>query len=345
MWDSFTNGRWLTYTDPVLAREIESLPWVEDGLNDAESVAIRELVYVAPRSLAIASSIVDLAWVQDGIATSEANTIWTFSTLAWKDAGLASSVIGFDWVQDGIDQIEYKALDELRYFNLDDLRALSSVIEFAWVQDGIDETEAEVVDALNAFTDVDLTLRILSMPFLETLEPVDASAVQSLGSMQTKDNAILQRVLSHPTFSDGITDEWAPVVATLHGLIETNPQLIDTLLDPDKVTLEQRVVTLPLAGETLLAIIRSAPGSEQTMDLLEYATLYAEDYMQTSFPTGYVGWLFADGTTDGSLASTTEPISQARSDTTLNTKAKLLLLDTSWPMKSPTSIGTLTPHG
>ena len=271
------------------------MPWFVDGLSDSESVAVRELVYLAPASLAIASSIVDLDWVQDGIDHMEANTVWTFSALAWKDVEIASSVIDFGWVRDGINQTEFQALDELRYFKLDDLRLVSTVVAFAWVQDGIEPVEAEVVDALNVFTDVEVALRILSMPFLETLEPADASAVQSLAMMQTKARDVLQRVLSHPTFSNGITDEWSPVVATLHGLSETNPKLIDTLLDPDKVYLEQRVIELPLAGETLLAIIRTAPGSEQSMDLLEHTVRYTEDYMQTSFPTGFVGWLFADG--------------------------------------------------
>ena len=278
---------------------MESLPWFVDGLSDAESVAVRELVYLAPASLAIASSIVDLDWVQDGIDPMEANTVWTFSTLAWKDVGIASSVIGFGWVQDGINQTEFQALDELRYFNLDDLRLVSSVVACAWVQDGIEATEAEVIDALNVFTDVEVALRILTMPFLETLEPADASAVQSLGQMQTEASDVLLRVLSHPTLSKGITDEWAPVIATLHGLSETNPKLIDTLLDPNEVALEQRVIELPLAGKTLLAIIRTAPGSEQSMGLLEHAVRYTEDYMQTAFPTGYVGWLFAEGSRAG----------------------------------------------
>ena len=63
IWNSFPNGRWLIQNDPGLTREIESLPWFVDGLSDTESVAVRELVYLAPASLAIASSIVDLDWV------------------------------------------------------------------------------------------------------------------------------------------------------------------------------------------------------------------------------------------------------------------------------------------
>ena len=238
-------------------------------------------------------------WVLDGIEELEANSIWRLSNVAWKDVGIASTLVGFAWVQDGINEVEYRALDELRYYNFDDLRLVSSVVAFEWIQDGIEATEAAVINSLNAFSDADAALRIVSMPFLETLEPADASAVQSLGEMQSYQAVSFQHVLSHPALDNGITDELAPVVATLYGVSTTNPQLIDTLLDPDKVDLEQRVVELPLAGKTLLAIIRTSPGSEQSMDLLEHAVRYNEEFMATSFPTGYVGWLFADAVGGG----------------------------------------------
>ena len=282
-----------------MASEIKSLTWVVDGLNAAESVAIRELLYVAAAELPLASSIVNMDWVRGGIEELEANAIWRLSNVAWKDVGIASSVVGFAWVQDGINNVEYQAIDELRYFNFDDLRLVSSVIAFEWVQDGIEPAEADVIDWLNGFSDANVALRILSMPFLETLEPVDAAAMQSLGRMQSQQADSFQRVLSHPTLSNGITDDWAPVVATLYGVSTTNPQLIDTLLERDKVALEQRVIEFPLAGKTLLAIIRTKPGSERSMDLLEHAVRYNEEYMATSFPTGYVGWLFGDAVRGG----------------------------------------------
>ena len=275
------------------------MPWVVDGLNASESVAVRELLYGAAADILVVSSIVDLDWVQDGIEDLEATTIWRLSNVAWKDAGIASSVVGFSWIKDGINEVEYQTIDELRFFNFDDLRLVSSVVALDWVQDGIESAEADAIDSLNRFSDEDAALQILSMPFLVTLEPHDAVALQALSRMQMHRVELFSRIMSHPTLSNGITDEWAPVVATLNGVSATNPQLINTLLDPDKVDLEQRVIELPLAGKTLLAIIRTSPGSEQSMDLLEHAVRHAEAYMDTSFPTGYVGWLFAEQAVEG----------------------------------------------
>ena len=61
--------------------------------------------------------------------------------------------------------------------------------------------------------------------------------------------------------------------------------------------MEERVIELPLAGETDLAIIRTGPGAERSMDLLEHSVLHAEEFMGVPFPTNYVGWLVGDAVT------------------------------------------------
>ena len=100
--------------------------------------------------------------------------------------------------------------------------------------------------------------------------------------------------MSHPAIQDGITDDEAKIVATLYGVSRYGPGLVNTLLDPDKASVEERVVHLPLAGEVLLAIIRIGPGAEGSMDLLEQAVRHAEEFMAAPFPAGYVGWLVAE---------------------------------------------------
>ena len=330
VWSGLSNARWLEQNHPDAAFAITSLAWVADGIEDTERDVVQNMVYISgSTSPLMAIQVAEMGWVQDGVDELETRAILEFrfysSTpvlsflleMEWVQDGidepefqaidqlnawpvdLAKLTLALPWVQDGINEVEFHAIDELRYYDLNDLRLLSSVLAFDWVQDGIEATEAAVIDSLNSFTEVDSALRIISMPFFETLEPSDAAALQALGQMQSKQADSFQRVLSHPTLADGITDEWVPVVATLYGVSTTNPQLIDTLLDPDKVALEQRVIELPLAGKTLLAIIRTSPGSEQSLDLLEQAVRYNEEFMATSFPTGYVGWLFADAVSSG----------------------------------------------
>ena len=140
-------------------------------------------------------------------------------------------------------------------------------------------------------------MKIVGMQFLESVDPPDMSAVEALSDLSAFRPEDFEIVMSHPTILDGITDDEAKIVATLFGVSQYGPELVNTLLDPDKVSLEERVLDLPLAGETLLSIIRIGPGAERSMDLLEHAVRHAEEFMAAPFPTGYVGWLVGDAVT------------------------------------------------
>ena len=190
------------------------------------------------------------------------------SYIAYDDLGLASSVVELGWVQDGITDVEAEAIDW--FSNFSDAEVALSVVDLDWVQEGIGKQEARALEELSFLSrkNEGHASRIVDMPFLKTLESPDIAAMESLVDMAWFRQADYQRVLSHPTLSNGITDDWAKIVATLYGVSDTNPDLIDTLLDPDQVTLEDRTIDLPLTGETHLAIIRTGPGAERSMDLL-----------------------------------------------------------------------------
>ena len=120
------------------------------------------------------------------------------------------------------------------------------------------------------------------------------SAVMSLSRLATFAPEAFVVVMSHASIRGGISNDLAPVVATLYGVAKSNPELIDILLDESKVSLEQRTITLPLAGKVVLSIIRTGPGAARTIDLLEHAVQGVEEYMGLALPTNYVGLLFAD---------------------------------------------------
>ena len=140
------------------------------------------------------------------------------------------------------------------------------------------------------------------MPFLKTFEPADALAIRSLNELVNFDHREgservsnhFQRVMAHPTISDGITNEEAKIVATLRRVSEYNPDLVDTLLDPAQFTLEERIINLPLAEGAQITIMRTRAGAERTMDLLERAVRNIEEFMRVAFPTGHLIYLFED---------------------------------------------------
>ena len=195
-------------------------------------------------------------------------------------------------MQDGIDDVEAEAFRWVN--NIGSAEVASSIVSRGWVQDGVEALEVEAIEDLSymANRDEGAALRIVGMPFIETIEPPDISAITSLRLLAASRPEALANAMSHPPLRDGISDEWAHVVTTLHSVAGTNPGLIDILLDPSKVTLERRVITLPLAGDVVLAIIRTGPGAARSMDLLEYSVRGAEEFLGTPLPTRYVGLLY-----------------------------------------------------
>ena len=109
----FQNGRWLEQRDPKLASAIEELGWVEDGIDDAESEVLEDLLYIAVSSRPLVSSIVALGWVQDRIDRDEAAAIEQLSYLATRDAGAAMRIVGMPFVET-IEPPDISAIKSLR---------------------------------------------------------------------------------------------------------------------------------------------------------------------------------------------------------------------------------------
>ena len=236
----------------TVAASIVSMSWVQDGVHDVEARAFRWMNNIA--SAEVASSVVSLGWVEDGIDEIEVKAIEGISYIDYGNAEVASSVVSLGWVEDGIDEIEVKAIEGISYIGYGNAEVASSVVSLGWVNDGVDDAEVDLIKALASIADKDAAeaLRIVGMPFVETIEPPDISAINSLRRLAAFRPEAFVRVMSHRALQDGISDDLAPIVATLDGVAVTNPGLIDVLLDPTKVFLERRTTTLPLAGDTLL---------------------------------------------------------------------------------------------
>ena len=400
----FKNGAWLEQRHARLADSIRSLDWVQDGIDDTESKAIQDLLYMAVTSRSVTSSLVSLRWVQDGIGEVEAGAIdWMNNisaaevasavvSLGWMQDGIdsgevtaieelsyianrdpdvgssiaalgwlqeelddtevaainwignitpaevASSVIALGWMQDGVDAMEVTAIEELSYIANRDPEVGSSLVGLGWMQDELDETEVAAINwigniaaaevALGVISlawlqdgveakeitaiqelsylsnrDAEAAQRIVLMPFLESIEPADLPALESLRVLAAYDTKMFRGIMSHGALRDGISDTLAPLVATLEGVAKTNPSLVDVLLAPNGVSLEERTITLPLAGDVTLAIIRTGQGAARSMDLLEAAVRGAEEFMGAPLPTDYVGLLFEKAVA-GSFAGT-----------------------------------------
>ena len=217
-----------------------------------------------------AAAIKSLSWVADGITPSERDAVQELLYIAPFYAGVFDSLIGLRWLADRVDDAELSALRNVRSIAFRDLPAAESIID---------------------------------MPFIETFEPPDGAAMRSLELLAYFDPQAFREVLSHPTLSGGINNYWAQIVAVLYEVSRFNPPLIDVLLDPARVTVEERSTRLPLSGDVALAVIRTEPGAPRSMDLLEHSARSAEAFMGEPLPNRYVGLLFEEAVPPGSAGT------------------------------------------
>ena len=319
-----------------VASTVVSLGWIQDGIDAGALTTIEELSYIANRDARVGLSLVSLGWVGDGLQGVEVEAInWIGN---FGEAEVASAVVSLGWVQDGVDGAEVRTLEELSYIANRSGQVGLALASLDWVQDGLDEAETETINWFGNFGEAEVAAsaisldwmedgiqagetraieelsylanrdagaarRIVLMPFLATLGPADVPALESLRLLAAYAPESFGSIMSHEALHDGITDELAPLVATLHGVAKTSPGLIDVLLDPGKVSLEERTIRLPLSGDVTLVIVRTGPGAARSMDLLEAAVRGAEEFMGAPFPTRYVGLLFENAVT-GSFAGT-----------------------------------------
>ena len=166
-----------------------------------------------------------------------------------------------------------------------------------WFLDGLSPDEVTIVDNLIPISskswygsDEAAALRIADMPFMETIDGVDAAAMGSLNILlHESEEGYLDQVLSHPTLAAGITDDHTVAVAALRTVVRYRPHLLDIILDPNLVSVERRHVQLPHSGDISLSVLNLTPGTHRSMDILEELVRAQEGFMGVPLPTSYIG--------------------------------------------------------
>ena len=292
--DTLDSLRTIASSDLGLAEAIIALPWIADGVTQFEAEVVRNFDYISRHDVGLAGQVIGLAWLADGITQTELSFTSDFTYITGYDVALAERVITLGWLADGLADGERTIIDNLYSIARGDAALAMRIAKKPWLEEDIGRDAVSVVTNMDyiAYQDMELAGWIVDMPFLATLEPPDAAAVNALARLAWNDAGALQEVLQHPTLRDGISDEWAPIVAMLYDVNQAAPSFLETLLDPAQVTLEGRSVTLTHSGAVDLVIIRTGPGARRSMDLLEHGVRSADEFMGEPLPINYVGLLF-----------------------------------------------------
>lgn len=175
--------------------------------------------------------------------------------------------------------------------------------------------ESEASRALERIATVDAEFATRLRGELWVVERRNYPALVSLGELAYYSNTkvILKKLVNHTSFEDGISAREAMILATANytavdilnreGDEISRPAIIGALLDPEQTDLEVRTITLPLAGEVDLAIIRPHPldacKKDFAMDTVERSVRTIEEFMGVPFPVRPVVFLFTDTTGGG----------------------------------------------
>ena len=286
------------YDDSSAAAHILEMPFLEDFTPDDANV-LEALAGLHNRGRL--PEILDHRSLNAGISDM-GRGVFALAQLELQEPEAGESIESLPWVVDGLGASEQDSVWALYTLALDAQQVFWAVMERSWVQDSLTEYETSAIYTLAAMGSMSNTasnptaaLRIVEMPFMESIEAADAAAVDSLWQLAfVHGQDLLSPTLSHPALSAGITDDQVTVVSVLSTAAERTPALLQMLLDPGQVKVEERRIALPLAGEVDLAVVSVRPDAFRTLELLEHAVRHHETLMATPWPKSYVALLVAD---------------------------------------------------
>lgn len=223
--------------------------------------------------------------------TVEGNRLTGPIPMLFKDRTLAAVKL-LSWVADGLSTGERGEYDHLVRSVDQYPLGVATVLDKGWLEDGVTATELALIKYLGQLPP-DVLAMVIEMPFMKSVDPADPNAVAALQQLERNDRNSFERIMAHPTIADGIDDEEAKIVTLLYGTNKNRQELVEPLLSGTDVYLEERTIQLPLAGETLLSIIRIRNQSNRLMEQWETAVRNLEMFVGEPFPTNYVALLLA----------------------------------------------------
>ena len=159
--------------------------------------------------------------------------------LVYSNPDLADAIGSLPWVADGVEYSEREALGLIISAALRNETVARRLLDMPWIVDGVSEDAKTAVSRLVTIIRegeaADSAVRIMDMPFIQTIEQADVAALDSMSRIALRSPDALSDLLAHARFKDGITDIQALMVAILWPieggawLIENKPDLADAI--------------------------------------------------------------------------------------------------------------------
>ena len=198
-----------------------------------ESDPAQSLIYLGLDAPQSATKLVRMPWMSDELNEDEAWSVVALAHLAFDAPGALERIMSMPWVADGISEDDSWAITAVSDLAMESCGAASRLVSYHWFSDDIDAEESMVVSILGSISyETDSATQFIGMQFLDSIEAGDSYTLSSLEFLAHESPKLFREILSHPTVADGITDEETTALALVHDVQETNPDLVDTLLNP-----------------------------------------------------------------------------------------------------------------
>ena len=282
-WMYLADVQILERDQPELSVAILSLPWVMDGISEDEEDSVQVLVLTASEAPDVLRAVIQSPWVRDGLGEGEHDVVNILLQIANEDRAVARWLVGLPFME-RLTPESAKGAANLARLAIFGREFAESVYGKWWIADGLDRREVAMTKdlVLIAEKDQDKALQMLHMPFLATIETSDILAMHSLARLTPER---FHTLMSHWIPNEGITDDWAKRLVVLY----EHPAALDQLLNPHFRVVSERLITLPLTGETTIAVINmSATPSRNVLNMMESAVRHHESFMRSPFPIDYI---------------------------------------------------------
>ncbi len=225
--------------NPEIAAAIESLPWIQDGIDASELQAMTVLYGVALQAPHYIPILVSHPWAQDGLDAADQNRVRRVvaerfgpqptPTPSVPPAVIAAqrAIAALPWVEDDVEKppdwgtARVSTLERLRraHDNLQQIaehapEAAMALVGKRWLRDGVTSWEEEALRYLAEIAEFDAAsaLQIVEMSFLaasvtrEDASILDTLRIMTYYSPNLNKREVLQEALTHPLLRGGIWD-------------------------------------------------------------------------------------------------------------------------------------------
>lgn len=273
-----------------ISERLFDMQWVADGVSHDDSTVAHRLLPIILFAPDSAVRLIDMPFLQT-IEQADVRTLYSLLRIARGNPDDLSDILAHPQFKDGITDDQAAVLAVL-IENAPNL--VNTLLDLEWVVDEVWNEDEELAVQRLAWLGA-TAMRLMDMPFLQTLEHADVMALRSLSRIAHGNPDDLADILAHPQLKNGITDDQTMIVAMLRPVLKHAPNRVDKLLDPNATAVEQRIIELPLSGEVELAIVRTylrTWGTLSSMDLLENAVRETEKLMDAPLQLSHIWLLF-----------------------------------------------------